>query len=685
MQASLPLTAHRTLRERWFPNGEWVLLVALALEIAIFAATAKNFFTAGNFFEVIRLSVELGLLALALTPVIVSGGIDLSVGSMMGLAAVSFGAAWHDWHWPIPAAALFALVLGAAGGALNALLITRLNIPPLIVTLGSFSMFRGIAEGITHGAVNYSSFPPGFLYLGQGYWFGVVPVQFPILLVALVAYAILLHRSVIGRALYAIGFTAAGARYAGIHVGRRIGLMYFLAGLVSAVAAVIYVAHIGQAKADAGTGYELAAITAVVLGGTSVFGGRGTIWGTIFGLFSISLLQNGLHLAALPSELTGVLTGTLLIATIGVDRLNARAQQNAAILEEAETMKNSQLAVLCGVILAGSLIVAGTNVWLVHSVERAAGGPAGPAAAATGHRPVIAMMPKAKGDPYFVSCRIGAEEAAREANVELIWDGPTGLDPAKQNEVVEGWITRQVDAIAVAVENQAGISTVLRKAREHGIKVLTWDADASPDARDYFINQATPEGIGFTLTDEASRLLKGKGEFAIITGALTAANQNLWIGFIKQRIKEKHPGLKLLTIRPSDDDRDKAFTETQTVLKVYPHVNLIMSIAAPAVPGAAEAVQQANRRDVDVIGLSLPNLCKKYIHDGVVQEIVLWNTKNLGYLTVNAAAQMVEGKFQHAAKSLEAGRLGKIEVRGSEVVLGAPLIFDKKNVDQFDF
>jgi rhamnose transport system permease protein len=125
-------------------------------------------------------------------------------------------------------------------------------------------------------------------------------------------------------------------------------------------------------------------------------------------------------------------------------------------------------------------------MWLVRSVERASagGGTAAGTAPAGGHRPVIAMMPKAKGDPYFVSCRAGAEEAAREANVELIWDGPTGLDPAKQNEVVEGWITRQVDAIAVSVENQAGISTVLRKARAHGIKVLTWDADAAPDARD---------------------------------------------------------------------------------------------------------------------------------------------------------------------------------------------------------
>src|SRR5262249_50137610 len=231
----------------------------------------------------------------------------------------------------------------------------------------------------------------------------------------------------------------------------------------------------------------------------------------------------------------------------------------------------------------------------------------------TGRRLVVAVMPKAKGDPYFVSCRAGAEEAARETGVELIWDGPTGLDPARQNEVVEGWITRKVDVIAVSVENQAGISTVLRKARERGIKVLTWDADAAPDARDFFINQATPEGIGFTLTDEAARLMGGKGEFAIITGALSAANQNNWIEFIKQRMATKHPHLKLLTVLPSDDDRDKAFTATQTILKVYPNVRLIMAIAAPAVPGAGEAVRQSGRKDIFVIGLSLPNLNKRYV------------------------------------------------------------------------
>jgi len=452
------------------------------------------------------------------------------------------------------------------------------------------------------------------------------------------------------------------------------------------VAAIIYVAHLGQAKSDAGTGYELAAITAVVLGGTSVFGGRGTVWGTVLGLFAISVLQNGLRLAALPSEMTGVLTGVVLVLTIGLGRLRGRARSNQATIDEADAMKNSQLAILCCAVVGGSLIVAGTNIWLVRSLRPADGVLATTAArtlAKPGKRPVVAMMPKSKGDPYFISCRAGAEEAAKEAGVDLIWDGPTGLDAAKQNEVVEGWITRGVDAIAVSVENSAGISTVLRKARARGIKVVTWDADAAPDARDYFINQATPEGIGFTLVDEGARLLGGKGEFAIITGPLSAANQNAWMEFMHQRVAAQYPEMKLAAMRPSDDDRDKAFAETQTILKVYPKVKLIVTISAPAVPGSAEAVQQAGRKDVFVIGLSLPNLCKRYVHDGVVQAVVLWNTKDLGYLTVYTAALLVEGRT--GKDSLQAGRLGTVEVRGSQVILGKPFIFNKANIDQYDF
>jgi rhamnose transport system permease protein len=676
--------------KRWFPNNEWILLLALLAEVALFSAIAPYFATVANFFEVTRLSVELGLLAIALTPVLITGGIDLSVGAMMGLAAVVFGVAAKDWNLPIGVAAAISLLTGVAGGSLNGVLVARFGIPPLIVTLGTLSLFRGISEGITHAAVNYTDFPASFLALGQGYLWGVIPAQLPILLLVLAAYVVLLHRSVIGRALYAIGFSPAGARFAGIPVARRVGLVYLLSGIVSSAAGIIYVAHLGQARSDAGSGYELDAITAVVLGGTSVFGGRGTLGGTVLGLFALAVLRNGLRLAALPSELAGVLTGTLLLATIAVDRLRGMdtgRRYNVSNLPEDVDVKNSQVAVLCAAVIAGSLIVASTNVWLVRSLgpAQATIGSTGPAPAPGGRRPVIAMMPKAKGDPYFVSCRVGAEEAAKELGVELIWDGPTGLDAARQNEVIENWITRQVDAIAVAVENRAGISTVLRKARERGIKVLTWDADAEPDGRDFFVNQATSEGIGNTLTDEASRLLGGKGQFAIVTGALSAANQNEWIAFIKKRVAGEHPGLTLATIRPSDDDRDKAFSETQTILRVHPEVKLVMAISAPAVPGAAEAVRQAGRKDVSVIGLSLPNINKPYVHGGWVQTVVLWNTRDLGYLTIHAAVQMLQGTLKAGAASMQGGRLGQLQIRGSEIILGPPLQFTKANIDQFDF
>ena len=689
-------------RERWFPNNEWVLVLVILIECAVFSITGSNFLSAANAFEISRLSVEIGLLALVLTPIIVSGGIDLSVGSMMGLAAIVLGGLWRDAHFPIALAALTALLIGVVGGSLNALMISVFRFPPLIVTLGTFSLFRGVAEGLTRGIENYSGFSSRFLFLGQGYVGGIVPTQLFILMVAIAACGWWLHRTIYGRSLYAIGFSAEGARYAGIPVGRRLAVVYILSGLVSSLAAIIYVAHLGQAKSDAGTGYELMAITAVVLGGTSIFGGRGTVLGTVLGLFAIVILQNGLRLSAQPAELAGILTGALLVGTILVDRASREwhrrtsvnptlsagvAQTKVSLSEEEFEVRNSQIAILSAVILAAALIVAGSNWLLTRSLrqELRNSDPAAVGAKAAGHKPLIAMMPKAKGDPYFVSCKQGADEAAKELGVELLWDGPTDLDPAKQNEVVEAWITRGVDVIAVSVENKVGISTVLRKAKEKGIKVITWDADAEKDARDFFIDQATPQGIGYTLTDEAARILNNKGEFAIITASLSAANQNEWIKYIKERLSQKYPGLKLVAIQPSEGDRDRAFAETQTVLKVYPDVKLIMAIAAPAVPGAAEAVQQSGRTDVKVTGLSLPKINKPYVHAGVVESVVLWNTLDLGYLTVYAANALSAGELKRSDRELNAGRLGKIEVADDEVRLGAPFVFNKSNIDRFNF
>ena len=313
-----------------------------------------------------------------------------------------------------------------------------------------------------------------------------------------------------------------------------------------------------------------------------------------------------------------------------------------------------------------------------------------PASGADGSKSVkkltIALLPKSKGNAYFISCQKGAQKAATELGDELIFDGPTGTDPAKQNEIVENWITLGVDAIAAACENKEGISTALRKAQAKGIKVITYDADALTDGRTFFVNQATPQGIGYTLMDQAAQLCASNGEFAIITASLTAANQQEWQKYIQEDRDKNYPDMKLVAVKPCDDLKDKAQSETTALLSTYPNLKLVMAICSPGVPGAAEAVKQAGKTgQIKVIGLGLPNENKIYVHGGVTQAVILWNTMDLGYLTVYAADAMAHGNLKPGDTSFKAGSLGTFEIKGDNILLGKPFVFTKDNIDQFDF
>lgn len=334
-------------------------------------------------------------------------------------------------------------------------------------------------------------------------------------------------------------------------------------------------------------------------------------------------------------------------------------------------------------LLGASLLSACDNA--PQGGSAASGEPSSAAQGSTG-RMTIALMPKSKGNAYFVSCKNGAGRAAKELGVELIFDGPTNPDPAKQNEIIENWITLGVDVIAAACENRDGISTALRKAQEKGIKVLTYDSDAQPDARSFFVNQATPEGIANTLMDEAARLVGSKGTFAIITASLTAANMNEWQKHIELRRAANYPDLRMVALRPCDDLKDRAQAEATTLLSAYPDLNLIMAICSPAVPGAAEAIKQAGKAGkVKIIGLGLPSENRRYVKEGVTDSVILWKTEDLGYLTVQAAKALGDGTLKPGATNFRAGSLGDFQIAGDNILLGKPFIFNKDNIDQFEF
>jgi rhamnose transport system permease protein len=306
---------------------ETILLFVLVAEWLYFyfaGTTVKRgqtfgFGTLDAQFDILRHSVEIGLLALVMTPIILTAGIDLSVGSILGLSAIAFGMLWKAGAPPW-LAAFGAIGIGGLCGAANATLISRFRLPPLIVTLGTFSLFRGLAEAVTKGTATYTGFPESFLTLGQQRLAGL-PTQAWLFLAVAVAVWLFVHRTTFGRSFRAIGFAPEGARHAGLPVERRIALVYVLAGLVAGLAAVIYTARLGQAKADAGTGYELLAITAVVLGGTSIFGGTGSVHGTLLGVAVIAVLKSGLIQLGQPGEVAGVLTGALLILALTASRI----------------------------------------------------------------------------------------------------------------------------------------------------------------------------------------------------------------------------------------------------------------------------------------------------------------------------------------------------------------------------
>jgi rhamnose transport system permease protein len=307
---------------RYLLRHEAILAVLLVLALAVLAMQSDRFFTIDNLLNQGRLMAEVGLVALAMTFVIVSAGIDLSVGSILGLVAILLGVFWQKLGIPLPLAMVLGVVVGGIAGLVNGIIITRFRVPPLIATLATLALYRGLAEGISQ-ARSVRGYPEWFFVLGQGEVLGV-PTQLWIFVACAVVAAVVLGMSTFGRATYATGANIVAARFSGIPVDRTILLIYTASGLISGLAAIIFVSRVSTTRSDMGTGLELDVITAVVLGGTSIFGGRGTIIGTLLGLILMQALKNGLALAGVKGDGTIVVIGLILIATIIISNLVRR-------------------------------------------------------------------------------------------------------------------------------------------------------------------------------------------------------------------------------------------------------------------------------------------------------------------------------------------------------------------------
>jgi rhamnose transport system permease protein len=298
----------------WLKRHETLLAIILVIALIGLGAFNDRFLTVDNLLNQGRLMTEIGLIALPMTFIIITGGIDLSVGAVVGLCAIMLGYSWKNFGFPLPIAIVFALAVGGLAGFVNGLVITRIKVPPLIMTIATLALYRGLAEGISQ-AHSVRGYPEWFYALGQGDLFGV-PTQLVVLVILVVVAGVALDRTTFGRTLYAIGANETAARFSALSVDRVKLIVYTLSGLASGLAAIVLVSRVTTTRMDMGMGYELDVIAAVVLGGTSIFGGWGTIWGTAIGLAMIQLLKNGLALTGVKGDATIVVIGVALILSV---------------------------------------------------------------------------------------------------------------------------------------------------------------------------------------------------------------------------------------------------------------------------------------------------------------------------------------------------------------------------------
>src|ERR1700683_4527753 len=331
-----------------------------------------------------------------------------------------------------------------------------------------------------------------------------------------------------------------------------------------------------------------------------------------------------------------------------------------------------------------------------------AGGAAAPAAAKpydggqptgapdkSGKEITVVDVPKLIGIGYFNATSKGMQDAAKElGNVKVSTDGPTEAKIDEQIKFIDNYITRGADGVLLAANDPVAIAPVLKKALSKGIHVVGYDANSTPDAREWFVNQAEFNGIGKAMIDSMAKEIGEDKGFAIVTSTFTTPNQARWIAEMSAYAAKCHPKMKWLETVEAQEDNVLSFNQATTLINKYgDKLAGLFGMTLVATPASAEAVTKAGLcGKVAVVGLTTPNAMKPYVNADCVKSVVLWNPVDLGYAATYVMRAVVDGKLKAGDASVEAGKLGKLSVvNGSEILLGAPFIFTKANVKDFDF
>lgn len=332
-----------------------------------------------------------------------------------------------------------------------------------------------------------------------------------------------------------------------------------------------------------------------------------------------------------------------------------------------------------------AVVVSGLALMVAMVLAACGGGDDGGGGEGADAKPNVAFIPKSTDQPYFAAVGVGAQDAAKELGGEYKQVGTAAPSVPDQVRLINSLAQRRQPVIAVSALDPNAVAPALKQAAASGSKVISYDADVKPDARTLFINQASEEDLGVGMAKLMAEDLNNKGDYAILSAQITAANQNAWIDWMKKELsKPQYSEMKLVKIAYGNDEAKKSYDEAVSLLQGYPNLKGIICPTPVSLAAAVKALDDLGRKGVKVTGLGFPPADKQLLLSGKVNKYILWSPRQLGYLAYYAAAALQSGDIKgEPGEKFDAGKLGEKTIGDNgEVLLGPPLVFTKENVNE---
>jgi ribose transport system permease protein len=610
------------LRRILLDNGALSALVVLVVAMSLLSG---DFLTTQNLLNVgVQASVT-AILAFGVTFVIVSAGIDLSVGSVAALSATVL--AWMATSEGVPVwiAVILAVATGIACGLVNGALVSYGKLPPFIATLAMLSIGRGLSLVISQGSP--IAFPDSVSVLGDtlGGW---LPVPVLVMVAMGLVTAVVLGRTYIGRSMYAIGGNEEAARLSGLRVKRQKLVIYALSGLFAAVAGIVLASRLVSAQPQAAQGYELDAIAAVVIGGASLAGGVGKASGTLIGALILAVLRNGLNLLSVSAFWQQVVIGVVIALAVLLDTVRRRAggasPTSAASGASGPGGKGAAKLVIAAVCVAA--VVAAVSFFNPGS---------------SGTTTKVGMSLSTLNNPFFVQMKAGAQAEAKHAGIDLtVTDAQN--DASQQANQLQNFTGEGVKSIIVNPVDSDAVGPAVRAANKADIPVIA--ADRGVNKADTATLVASDNVAGGRLAAKAlAEKLGGKGDIVVLQGtAGTSASRERGQGFT-EGIKA-YPGIKVVASQPADFDRTKGLDVMTNLLQSHPEVTGVFAENDEMALGAVKALGSKAGTSVDVVGFDGTPDGLKAVGTGTLYASVAQQPKELGKIAVQNAVEAARGK-----------------------------------------